>query len=132
MRSMLKRNLKDTIVSLLQTSHLLSANAILSQLEASDRPFNKTSVYRALDQLLAEQQICKHHFTEDEAQYELRSHHHAHLVCSGCGAVKESACKYTQPNKVGEFLIDHHHLRLIGTCGRCQSRDKFTFTSQKR
>lgn len=123
---MLKRNLKDTIISLLQTNHLLSANAILSQLEASGKSFNKTSVYRVLEQLLAEQQICKHHFTENEAQYELRSHHHAHLVCSECGAVKESTCRYKQPSRVGKFSIDHHHLTLIGTCGRCQRRDNFS------
>ncbi|MCA9369996.1 MAG: transcriptional repressor [Pseudomonadales bacterium] len=116
---MQQRTLKETLVKLLQTHHLLSVSDILTLLEKNKTSYNKTSVYRALEQLLDEDVICRHHFSPTEATYELREHHHAHLVCTQCGSIEEGECAYQEPHAVGSFRVNHHHTTLFGICGGC-------------
>jgi Fur family transcriptional regulator, ferric uptake regulator len=118
---MSERNLKEIILTLLQEHHLLSAGDMLQKLVASGKTYNKTSVYRSLDQLVEEGAICRHYLAGDQAQYELKEDHHIHLVCNSCGKVDEAACDYKQPNKVGSFNVDHHHLTLVGLCTNCSN-----------
>lgn len=117
---MSERNLKEVIIALLQETHLLSAGAILKILSTQGKNYNKTSVYRALEQLETENAICRHHFTENESKYELREHHHAHLVCTSCGKVDTTECTYAEPKELGSFKADHHHTTVFGVCGNCQ------------
>lgn len=117
---MQKRNLKELLISLLQNNHLLSVSDILVHLEKVNKIFNKTSVYRAIEQLLAEEVICQHFFSGNEAYYELREHHHDHLVCTRCGKVATAECTYTLPKDIGTFKADHHHTTVFGICGECQ------------
>jgi Fe2+ or Zn2+ uptake regulation protein len=118
---MQRRNLRATILALLEEHHLLTARQILSLLEEKGTTYNKTSVYRTLDQLLADTELCRHFLTGNEAEYELRSHHHAHLVCNQCGSVAESECMMPDIPEVADFEVDHHHVTLIGTCGKCRA-----------
>lgn len=118
---MAERNLKTTLLELLQQRHLLTVGEILDTLDREGKSYNKTSVYRALDQLLAEGEVCRHYFTEAQAAYELRSHHHAHLVCEHCGQITVGECLYQQPQTVGTFKVNHHHLTLMGLCAKCQT-----------
>lgn len=117
---MAERNLKTLLTSLCTEHHLLSAHMMLVLLEKKGKTFNKTSVYRALDQLVEEGELCKHFFDENEALYELRSHHHAHLICQECGSITEGDCSYSHPKRVGDFQVNHHHLTLVGVCHKCQ------------
>jgi Fe2+ or Zn2+ uptake regulation protein len=114
-----ERNLKKLIVELLSEHHLLSAHQILEQLLAQKRHFNKTSVYRALDQLVETDQVCPQHFLEAETVYELRAHHHTHLVCERCGSVAAADCKFTEPKNIDGFQVTHHHVTLMGLCQSC-------------
>lgn len=116
---MRKTGLAATIFSLLQEKHLLSAKAIAELVNHRGHRYNKTSVYRALDRLLEEGVVCRHYFANDEAGYELREHHHAHLVCTRCGMVTTSRCAYAHPTKIGTFTVNHHHLTLFGVCQTC-------------
>ncbi len=113
-------SLKAILVEMLQKNHLLSASDFLKGLEQKGKVYNKTSVYRALEQLLEENMICRHHFSPSEATYELRDHHHAHLVCTKCGKVQTGDCSYDEPEKIGSFLVNHHHTTLFGLCENCQ------------
>jgi len=117
---MLETNLITAIPDLLKEKHLLSASEILKIFLDQGHSYNKTSVYRALDQLVENNTLCRHHFTKDEAKYELREHHHVHLVCTNCGSVSTGECSYVQPDKVGSFTVDHHHTTLFGMCEKCQ------------
>lgn len=117
---MAERNLKSTLVDLFSARHLLSAPQILDILQAVGRKYNKTSVYRALDQLEAEGVICKQFFKENEAMYELKAHHHAHLVCTNCGKVAEAKCDLQEPKELHGFVVDHHHVTLLGLCADCR------------
>lgn len=116
---MAERNLKASILTLLHEHHLLSTKSILEHLEQEGRSYNKTSAYRALEQLHTEGVVCRHYFNDAEATYELKEHHHAHVVCQNCGKVAVAECNYTQPDKISGFTIDHHHLTLIGMCDSC-------------
>jgi Fe2+ or Zn2+ uptake regulation protein len=117
-----ERNLKTTLIQLLQEHHLLSAKTMLDLLGKQGRKFNKTSVYRALDQLIADGTACEHHFVGDEAVYELAEHHHTHLVCRTCGKIQTAACDYHAPTTVNGFVVNHHHVTLMGTCAECAQR----------
>lgn len=115
-----KISLKELIRQLLEKEHLLSAPNLLNLLEKDGNIYNKTSVYRALEQLLDEEVICRHHFSNSEASYELRDHHHAHLVCTKCGEIQTGECEYNEPDTVGSFIVNHHHTTLFGLCQKCQ------------
>jgi Fe2+ or Zn2+ uptake regulation protein len=118
---MASRNLKSRLLKLLKKHHLLSATDILNKLSAEGQGFNKTSVYRALDQLIEEDLICQHYFNEPQAMFELRADHHTHLFCEVCGKIQSIECTYQhQPTKIKDFKVDHHHVTLIGHCQRCQ------------
>ena len=114
-----ERNLKKLIVELLSTHHLLSAHQILELLLGQKRHFNKTSVYRALEQLVTAELICPQHFLEAETVYELRAHHHTHLVCEQCGSVAAADCKFSEPKNIDGFQVTHHHVTLMGLCQNC-------------
>jgi Fur family ferric uptake transcriptional regulator len=79
----------------------------------------KTSVYRALEQLETENAICRHHFNEDEAVFELSDHEHIHLVCNNCGKVTSSESNLTQSIALDGFTVEHQHITLIGKCQGC-------------
>ncbi|MDQ5951721.1 MAG: Fur family transcriptional regulator, ferric uptake regulator [Patescibacteria group bacterium] len=107
------------ILDLLTEHHLLSAPQILEKLAEGGKAVNKTTVYRALDKLLAEAAICKQIFAQDTVLYELRSAHHDHLVCENCGKVEAIPCAtIPQISKAG-FTVSHHHLTVFGACDKC-------------
>lgn len=107
------------ITDLLTEYHLLSAPQILEKLAKDGRSVNKTSVYRALDKLLAEGSVCKQLFLEDSVVYELRSAHHDHMVCERCGKVEAIACSTNSEVVKPGFTVSHHHLTVFGTCESC-------------
>ncbi len=113
-------SLSDSIQDLLKKKHLLSANEIQIYFEKKGRSYNKTSVYRALDQLSAEDVVCRYDFNDKEAQYELRENHHDHVICEHCGKIEPADCQFTQPSLVNGIKISHHHLTLFGVCENCR------------
>ena len=119
---MSEHNLKAILLELLQKQHLLSAKQMLAEMIKTGRDFNKTSVYRALDQLESEGQICQQNFSDKQALYELSKYHHSHLVCQDCGDVQASECNFEPPEKIQGFQVDHHHVTLLGTCQKCLAK----------
>jgi len=117
---MAEKALKLIIVEILKQNHLLSVAEFLDVLKKDGKSYNKTSVYRALEQLISEDAVCQHHFSSSEASYELREHHHTHLVCKKCGKIQTAECHYHETPKVGNFLVEHHHVTLFGLCENCQ------------
>jgi len=108
----------QTILDLLAEHHLATAPELISQLEAKGHTANKTSVYRALDKLLAKNTICKQNLFGNELHYELREHHHDHLVCLKCGKVIATECQ-VDIKAPENFKVDHHHLTVFGWCQGC-------------
>jgi Fur family ferric uptake transcriptional regulator len=113
--------LRNTIIALLAEHHLLSAPEIVALIHAQGRQVNKTSVYRAIDKLQAEQKVCRHNLLGNELLYELSDDHHDHLVCVACGKIATTDCHVNIPQKVDDFSVLHHHLTLFGMCHECQT-----------
>lgn len=113
--------LSNLIVELLQREHLLTAPQLLEHLKNKQLEYNKTSLYRALDKLLAQDIICKQNFGNNDIQYELRSSHHDHLVCASCGKISAVECTVNLPKEINGFLVDHHHVTYFGVCKECQN-----------
>lgn len=86
-----------------------------------------SSIYRTMD-LLAELGIVVHvHLGHGPAEYHLADDVHAHLVCSGCGAVAEiePALSDSFADVVADrfgFALDLRHFALTGRCRDCQPR----------
>jgi Fur family ferric uptake transcriptional regulator len=115
--------IRNDILSALQTHHTLSALDLITQLKKKRSSINKTSIYRALDQLIADSLICKQNFDGKEFLYELKYHHHDHLLCISCGEVQTTPCKTSKlPETIDGFQIDHHHLTYYGYCKNCQKK----------
>lgn len=112
--------LKNALQLLLSQHKHLGVSEMLEHLSQKGHDFNKTSVYRALEKMLDEELVCRLQLAGDEATYELRKHHHAHVVCTNCSQTSTTACTYQHPEKVGSFVISHHHTTLFGLCKDCQ------------
>lgn len=110
----------EKIATLLREKHLLSAVAILEELQKLDVIVNKTSVYRALEKLSHDGIVCKQTFGGDVVMYEIRDHHHDHLVCTHCGKTQSITCATKLSKNLDGFSIDHHHTTFFGLCSLCQ------------
>lgn len=111
------------ILELLKEQHLLTAPQLLEKIHTSGKNVNKTTVYRALDKLLAEGSICKQNLQDNELVYELRDHHHDHLVCNNCKKILVAECQVHLAPQLQDFQVDHHHLTVFGTCAECANSD---------
>lgn len=116
------RGLTAKITTLLEKKHLLSANQIAAELLKIGDSYNKTSIYRAIEKLLSDGEVCQHHFSETEVSYELREHHHDHVVCTSCGAVTIVDCLFEAPPLLAGVAINHHHTTFFGICTNCASK----------
>lgn len=114
--------LSNLIIELLQREHLLTAPQLLEHLKNRELRYNKTSLYRALDKLLLQNIICKQNFGDNDIQYEVRSSHHDHLVCTNCGKINSVDCTLSPPKEINNFLVDHHHVTYFGLCQDCQQK----------
>ncbi len=112
--------ISDAITNLLHRHHLMSAPAMVEKLHAQDKKVNKTTVYRALEKLENTGLVCKHNLHDNELVYELRLHHHDHLICTNCGKVEVTDCQIHLPAEVNGFSVEHHHLSIYGLCQKCR------------
>lgn len=116
---MSERNLKETIIALLKETHLLSVNGIIEKLAVQGKNYNKTSIYRALEQLERENIVCRHNLNESEAFFELFGDEHIHLVCTNCGKISSSEEHIPTLKNVEGFSVEHQHVTLLGKCKDC-------------
>lgn len=117
-----KRNLRELVVELLDKKHYLTAPEILDGLEKKGHTFNKTSVYRNLDKMLADNEVCRHSFGTDKVYYELRhedGHHHDHFVCENCKKIALLDCMIDRNKLPAGYTLEHHHVTLFGICDAC-------------
>jgi Fur family transcriptional regulator, ferric uptake regulator len=93
---------------------------------------SQSSIYRNLAILEQAGAVRRLTSTDDTGRFELAeelSEHHHHLVCAACGGIED----ITLPDEVEDalheavstaqrdrdFVVDAHHLELVGTCGAC-------------
>jgi len=119
---MKKRNLREILIQLLEKKHFLTAPEILEFLAKKGTTVNKTSVYRNLEKMLTENQVCRHSFGSDKVYYELRSlenEHHDHFVCELCKKIDHLECMIDRSKLPEGYTLKHHHVTLFGICDAC-------------
>jgi Fe2+ or Zn2+ uptake regulation protein len=106
----------------------------VEQVVAAAPDLRKSSVYRNLSVLeeagAVSRILSSDEFTRYELAEDLTDHHHHHLICSGCGDVKDFTLPADLELSVEKelaaasakqgFVGDHHRLDLIGRCERCR------------
>lgn len=112
--------LKDKIIRLLAKEHLLSAPEIVEHFAQKKDTYNKTSIYRALDRMQAQDIVTRQAFGNNDIYYELREHHHDHAVCTGCGTLKPVNCRHTEQVRIADFHTAYHQVTYFGVCGSCR------------
>lgn len=120
---MKKRNIRERITDLLEKKHYLTVPDMMTLLEEEGRSCNKTSIYRNLDKMLAENVVCRHSFGTDKVYYELRhshSDHHDHFVCEHCKKIDLLDCVIDSNKVPAGYVIEHHHATLFGICSACK------------
>jgi Fur family ferric uptake transcriptional regulator len=114
--------LRLLIVNFLEKHHIAPVKELLIHLKQQRPSTNKTTVYRSLESMEKEGVVCRHSFSEKESVYELRAHHHDHLVCTECGKIDVTSCKTEDARYIGGFRVDHHHLTYMGLCEDCDKK----------
>lgn len=112
------------IKELLQENHLLSVPQMLEIFKESGERYNKTSLYRSLEKLLEQGEICKQTFRDNEAYFELRDDHHDHALCTSCEIIIPIECSHEHTSHaIPNFEVDHHHTTVFGTCTNCAEKE---------
>ena len=110
----------------------LSAEDVHGILRNDGSEIGLATVYRSLE-LLSELGILqKMDFGDGRSRYELnetdpQQHQHHHLICLGCGSVKEFADDLLEPleqdvSKKSGFQIVDHQVKFYGYCQECQNK----------
>eukprot|EP01047_Picozoa_sp_COSAG01_P034888 COSAG01_NODE_2642_length_7323_cov_13.197121_6_plen_132_part_00 len=130
---MLKRNtiVSTRLLEVLETAtHPLSAIQILNKLAEQNLRPNKSTVYRILDKLIAQNTLHAIVLKQGRTYYEMtkgKHHHHHHFFCEVCETLFcLSRCHVDTfnidlsallPNK--KFKITQHDFNLYGRCDKC-------------
>lgn len=108
--------------------HHMSAESIHQQLKEQGDDVGLATVYRVLIQFETAGLIRRHNFEGGFSVFEIeQGHHHDHIVCERCGAVKEFFDDLIEKrqsevaNELGFKIIEHHHT-IYGICQNCQNR----------
>ena len=87
------------------------------------------TVYRNLNILGEQKLIQKLPFGSTHDHYEIIKNPHCHLVCEVCGCVEDfDMPQYTEINKqvqkMSGFNIFRYRIDFLGTCEKCQHKNK--------
>lgn len=119
------------ILQLLENAkpHHLNAETIHQQLKEHGDDVGLATVYRVLTQFETAGLIRRHNFEGGFSVFEIeQGHHHDHMVCERCGAVREffdEAIEKRQIEIAKEtgFQITEHHHTIYGMCEKCHQNN---------
>lgn len=110
----------------------LRAEEIWDSLRSSGTDIHLSTVYRSLQVLTVSGQVKRNFLQENHAHYEITGTPGIHLVCSGCGLVREigpadgSLVLGTLEKQLkGDFTVLDWQMQLTGRCSKCSSAEKF-------
>ncbi len=118
---------RQEIVALLARSRMpLTAAEIGVRLSRVRPGTNKTTVYRELEFLVAQEVVSVVRFGERSARYEIAGgEHHHHLVCTRCGRVVDIMLSDDPDRHAARirretgFTVTSHALEFFGSCRDC-------------
>ena len=117
---------RGLLLEILENHHLpLTELEIREKLRQKGRSVNKTTVYRALQYLMAKKIIIATDLGEGKKRFELDSGHHHHLICNNCKKIEEikvedginNLLKKIRAQK--QFAVTGHALEFFGLCKHC-------------
>lgn len=106
----------------------MSAEDIYRALLDKGQDISLATVYRVLTQFEAAELIIRHNFEGAHSVFELnQGEHHDHLVCIGCGQVKEFHDETIEQRQreIAEragYRITAHSLNIYGICSNCDNK----------
>lgn len=89
--------------------------------------FDKVTLYRSLESLVASGIVREVDFRHGHAHYELnvlRNHHH-HIICTNCGVIEDATCDIGPlakkvAKKSSKFsVVTDHSTEFFGVCNSC-------------
>lgn len=108
------------VLDLISKSKLpVDANFLIEKLKV-----NKTTVYRQIDKLVADNKIVEVELGDGKKRYELKDlKHHHHLVCNKCGKIEDVELNekiiLEELSKKTDFRVENHNLEFFGICVNC-------------
>jgi Fur family ferric uptake transcriptional regulator len=109
----------------------LRAEEVRGLLRARGRSLHLSTVYRSLQSLTAAGLVKRNFLHENHAHYELAATPGIHLVCSGCGQVREvgtvnekRVLQAVNKHLGREFTVLDWQMSLTGRCARCSRQAK--------
>ncbi len=117
---------RSAIINLLTDRHPLSIPQIAAALTADDLVPNKTTLYREMSTLIADNVVRKIDLGDQMLHYELANlPHHHHAVCLRCRNVTDVALEHEldaaeQVLRSSGFQLTYHSLEFFGLCLDCQ------------
>ena len=112
------------VEALVRVSGHVTAEDLISEIQASNPDLHLSTVYRTLE-ILEDTGLVEHvHFGHGAAYWHLASDHRHHLVCAGCGGVTHvpadvfTALQGELAQRYG-FRLDVRHFATQGRCRDC-------------
>ena len=106
-----------------------SADDLFYHMKSDGLEVSRATLYRNLKLLVDAGLLVEADFGHGHIHYEraLDAAPHEHLVCKKCGSVTEvSASKVAAAVAIAAesqgFQVDHHQLRIFGTCAKCLAK----------
>lgn len=112
-----------------EADHLMSINEIYTKLTVALPKIAKSTIYRNIDSLLAQNLIDKYHLNDNEVFYKIKSDSHEHkhyLICDSCKRTFDlPSCPIHELEDAMEeegFIIKDHQIQLSGLCKTCAGK----------
>ena len=106
-----------------------TAGQVLDRVRQRVEGVGAATVYRTLARLTESGQVAELRLGEGQAlRYDRSVHRHDHLVCTGCGEVRDAdvrleAGALTGLAKTTSYTVDGYDIQLHGRCARCAAKD---------
>lgn len=112
-----------------EADHPMSINEIYTKLTVALPKIAKSTIYRNIDSLLAQNLIDKYHLNDNEVFYKIKSDSHEHkhyLICDSCKRTFDlPSCPIHELEDAMEeegFIIKDHQIQLSGLCKTCAGK----------
>jgi Fur family ferric uptake transcriptional regulator len=111
-----------------ETDANLTAEEIVSHVQARMPEVNKSTIYRTLDLLERNGCVFKSELADHAIYHHAEEGHHHHLVCSQCGKTIDcdedlfESVERSLGKKHG-FKVSFNHMVISGLCKECSSKN---------
>ena len=103
---------------------------LLEAMEKSGYHVSRGTVYSTVEILCKAGIVRRHLLEQDQALYECQTSNHLHLVCAGCGKIKEVShpelSRLLITMKYPAFKATYFSATLFGYCSSCLRKEKKT------